>query len=623
MIKKLFFIALAIIPLNLLGQTAFEQMIVSKGYVAGVTRDWSDSTTITIDEPVMGYVNIDGNTMPTSLTTYKKGWLEFYDGQGNYFKKRILMAAQGNSSYWHFPKKNFKVDMCEDEWVGDDVPEVTIGNWVPQDGFHFKAFYYDTFKGLAMVAYDIYDQVVADRGGVAGRAWSRSGVTSSKFDERAICHPDGFPVAVYNKGQFYGIYTFQLKKHRKNMNLIKDVPEMIHIDGQVSGQSLLRGTIQWKKVELRNPKKMYLMNGEEYDKNKRGEIMDETSEFYDLPDDDAKVKKHKQNTAIVKKHVIAFSKYYSELWALRNAKTPKEVMREEVQKRLDVESLIDFWLFTYYTNNYDGIDGNWQWVTWDGEKWFVLPYDLDCTFGLENYGRFIYPSNVCSYRGNITIAYHPFQWINYYFLDELYERYAQLRERRVFDTENVMTMLNEWRARIGDDMYAMEWERWPNSPCISHDVINDGWELVPNWSGWSSLSGYNAETTYQKGDIIGWHYRKWKATKTITGVPPCSQEGYTDTPERVREWLDSRLDLMDRLLKYTPKPIIGDVNGDGVADVTDVALLVEYLISGTGDINTYQADINGDRAVNISDITILVNNILNGTNANATTVEKE
>ena len=105
MIKKHFLIALAIIPLNLLGQTAFEQMIDRKGYVEGVTRDWSDSTKINIDEPVMGYINISGNKIPTSKKVTRKAWFEFYDGQGNYFKKRILMSAQGNSSSLATKKK--------------------------------------------------------------------------------------------------------------------------------------------------------------------------------------------------------------------------------------------------------------------------------------------------------------------------------------------------------------------------------------------------------------------------------------------------------------------------------------------------------------------------------------
>ncbi|MBO4820089.1 MAG: CotH kinase family protein [Prevotella sp.] len=369
-------------------------------------------------------------------------------------------------------------------------------------------------------------------------------------------------------------------------------------------------------MELRNPKKMYLMNGEEYDKDVRGEIMDETSEFYDLPDDDDKVKKHKQNTAIAKKHIIAFSQYRAELYALKNAKTPADVMREEVAKRLDVEGIMDYWLFTYFTNNFDGINGNWQFATWDGTKWFLLPYDLDCTFGLMNYGYFIYPPTVCNARGAIGMGYHPFYWIKTYFMDDVYERYAQLRERKIFDTDNVMNMLYAWKARIDDDMYAMEWERWPNSPCISQTIINDGWEWVQNWSNWADYPAYDNGTTYYKGDIVRWHERKWMATKTMKGVSPCSQEGYTDSPERVREWIEGRLVKMDALMHYTPKPVIGDVNGDGVADITDVSLLVAYVITGTGDINIYQADLNEDRDVNITDITFLVNNILHGTNAN-------
>ena len=233
-----FLFASMICSVNSNGQTAFMDKITSLGYEEGVTRNWSDSVEISITEPRCAYANITGvNKMPRYKKHPVKAWFEFYDGNGNYFKKRIILDAQGNSSLG-YPKRNFEADFCEDEWVGDKTPEINFGDWVTQDGFHFKAYYYDRFRGLAVVCYKLYDQVIADRGGFKGRAWSRSGVQHKKFDEKALCHPDGFPVAVYLNGNYLGLFSWQLKKHRKNMNLIKDVPEMIHIDGETNRSAL-------------------------------------------------------------------------------------------------------------------------------------------------------------------------------------------------------------------------------------------------------------------------------------------------------------------------------------------------------------------------------------------------
>ena len=606
-----FLFASMIWSVNSNGQTAFMDKITSLRYEEGVTRNWSDSVEISITEPRCAYANITGvNKMPRYNKHPVKAWLEFYDGNGNYFKKRIILDAQGNSSLG-YPKRNFEADFCEDEWVGDKTPEINFGDWVTQDGFHFKAYYYDRFRGLAVVCYKLYDQVIADRGGFKGRAWSRSGVQHKKFDEKALCHPDGFPVAVYLNGNYLGLFSWQLKKHRKNMNLIKDVPEMIHIDGETTRPALFAGSVKWYYCEIRNPKKMYLMNGEEYDKDERGELMDETSAFYNLPDDTEKVKKDKEITAKTKSYIVQLGDYYNQMYDLYKAKVGAAQMREETEKRFDVPGLIDYWLFTIMTNNYDGMFGNWQWATWDGQKWFVNPYDLDCTFGLENYGRFIYPPNVCSYRGNIAMTYHPFVWLKSYYWDDVLARYAQLRDNHIFDTENIMSLLYDWLGRIDDDIFAEEWIKWPNSPCISEEIISENWEHVNNWSGWNNYKVYSDTVTYNEGDVVTWHYRKWRAKTTTKGVLPCVKEGYTDSPERVQEWIVGRLAWLDGMFGYTPKPIIkGDVNSDGVVNVSDIMLIVNHILGSMNVNNIEAADMNGDKSINVSDIMAIVNLIL-------------
>ena len=69
------------------------------------------------------------------------------------------------------------------------------------------------------------------------------------------------------------------------------------------------------------------------------------------------------------------------------------------------------------------------------------------------------------------------------------------------------------------------------------------------------------------------------------------------------------------IVEMGPDPIIdnGDMNGDGVVNVSDVTLLVNMILNNN-DLEAAQypyADMNGDGAINISDLTILIGNILN------------
>ena len=70
----------------------------------------------------MNITSADGKpySWPTSKFVNNKVWVEFYDMQGNYFKKRAIHNAQGSSSML-FIKKNGAFDFCNDEWIGDDM----------------------------------------------------------------------------------------------------------------------------------------------------------------------------------------------------------------------------------------------------------------------------------------------------------------------------------------------------------------------------------------------------------------------------------------------------------------------------------------------------------------------
>ena len=110
-------------------QTDFEQRLTDMNISHDNTEDLSENAKITIATPDCAYVNITGVTsMPWSKTDPNsidmRAVMEVYDMNGNFFKKRILLNAQGNSSMGH-EKKNFSVDFCEDEWEGDKTTKIT------------------------------------------------------------------------------------------------------------------------------------------------------------------------------------------------------------------------------------------------------------------------------------------------------------------------------------------------------------------------------------------------------------------------------------------------------------------------------------------------------------------
>lgn len=528
-------------------QTAFDLRMSSLGYDQIIT-DWSDSVEINIPMPTCAYINITG---VKQMPRYKgvaplKAYMEIYDGNGNYFKKRILLKCQGNSTK-RFDKKSFGANFCEDEWLEEETTDITIGDWVPQDGFHWKAFYSDYFRGLGTLNYKFYDEIISDR----PRPWSEA-AEQGKFPQ-ALGHIDGFPSVVYLNGAFYGLFSCELKKNRKNMNMVKDVPEHIFIDAGLS-QNLLAGNVTWT-FQVRNPKDLYTMDGEIYDKDHPKELIDSTSAFYNLDTDTKNIKKRKAVSAQVKQYILNFSKHYNQITAMRNARVSADVIKDTLRRQWDIPAMIDFWLFSLVTSNYDNFNSDYLWTTYDGVKWTLQPYDLDVTYGYHNYGFYLFPPQWTTFRGPMTykigFAFVPFKWIGSYFLSEVKQRYAQLRQSGVISTDNMMAIIDNWRYRYGEENYRLEWEKWPESPGITPLVLNENWSDPNTWSGYKEAPAYSDTVTYNAGDHVSWSFKKWTATGTTKGVKPASQLGCQDSPERIRDWIEKRIAYEDGYMDYT------------------------------------------------------------------------
>ena len=447
--------------------------------VAGIKSpvDWSKAESLAIREPHCAIVNFTGLTsMPTSKTADIPAFMEFWDRQGNYFRKPIVCSAQGSSSL-SYVKKNVKFDLLNDD--GSEF-NLKIGNWVVQDGFHLKAYYTDFFRGVAVTSYKFWDEVMRYNGLDKDRPYKRAMIDASEIqhsgtslnnpddmtlqlDTGALCHPDGFPCIVYLNGEFYGIFSWQIKKQRKNYRMDKSTVEHIHLDGSLYTQYFWNGTINWTTFEIRNPNKLYCMDGKKYDGDAPRELIDETSEKYD-PDNKDHVR-----SAKVKRYIQAFVANFGELKQLYTAyrANPSDetlaAVKAAYEALFDWENQRDYLIFSDIIKNSDGFGKNWQWTTYDGVKWYVNAYDLDMSYGGHWQGTQITPP----LTGHITTSTAlPTGYVALLYKDELEARYRELRDAGIISVSNILSKLADWTARIGVSNYELEYERWPNSPCI-------------------------------------------------------------------------------------------------------------------------------------------------------------
>lgn len=465
-----------------------------------------------LPEPALAYLNITGvNALPTGKTDDLHAYVEYRDEVGNHFMKRVILNAQGASSL-KYPKKNLAMDFCEDEWVGDSTTSIQFSNWVKQDAFHFKANWIDTFRGGLAVAtaYKLYDDIARNDKPI----YERAGLTD--YDPKALYHPDGFPCIISLNGQFQGVYAWQLKKHRKNMNMEKNNPKHVWFQLETYTSSFDTGEMNWSQIEIKNPKK----------------VTDESKEY-----------------------IQALANYNNELEALEKS-CNEQTMREEILARFDVTSMINMIIHGVVTSNIDGFGKNANFFTYDGKIWFVMPYDLDETFGNSWISTFQFPAEwsylFSDYSLLDTRRKIPFNWISKYFWQDIKDKYRMLRDDGTITTDNIMKYLLEWNNRVGAENYSQEYAKWTDCPSSMVPVINDHWEFVEDWTNYyaKDIEDFSSSRRYGKGDLCRYDYRLWRAKGESCSIFPIVRNGYFDTEERVREWLDKRISLEDIYFGY-------------------------------------------------------------------------
>ena len=338
------------------------------------------------------------------------------------FKGYVDIKCQGTSSMG-FPKKNFTIKLYEDKDLSIKIKK-DFKKWGKQNKFCLKANWVDTTHARnisgAKIAYDM----------VESRSESEFKTNLQKSPRNGAI--DGFPIKVYLNGMFHGIYTWNIPKDAWMFGMDESNPNHMVLCAEVNndGNMLMANSCQFRAL---------------WDGNDGAQWSIEVGKLSDSL-------KNSFNNAI--SHVMNSS---------------DEDFKQNLGNYFDVNSLIDYYLFSYLTCHIDGLAKNMLMATYDGIHWGACLYDMDSIYGANWDGNLIKPYNLAcpdGYQENNSLLW---QRIVTNFSAELYNRYNELR-KNALSIGNIVSKVENINEIISDRDFAEEHGKW-GLPAVSDNTL--------------------------------------------------------------------------------------------------------------------------------------------------------
>lgn len=249
---------------------------------------------------------------------------------------------------------------------------------------------------------------------------------------------DGFPIGVYINGQYWGIYTFNIPKDdwmAKMPKKSKGKYAIIDTIWTPQGAFLKETNLKDDQMELQ----FCSTKDTDWARDSVNELIRAVLAHYDTVDD--------------------FNKAVSPL--------------------LDIDSAIDYYIFSVLVDNDDGIFRNYLLQTFDGKRWYFAAYDLDSIFGrtpdfLEHMPA---KSDTDDWRDhgvtfeNVTNANRLMYQLWKFYKDEILKRTKALVDGIMSDSA-VDTAFVDFVRHIPVKVFDAELDVWPYTPNTSVDNVN-------------------------------------------------------------------------------------------------------------------------------------------------------
>ncbi|MCH4247584.1 MAG: CotH kinase family protein [Acinetobacter populi] len=351
--------------------------------------------------------------LPTAKGTVLQGQLTFnIDGQILHCYSTLEVQGSGSAVY---AKKNWTFALYSDASFGNEI-NLSIGNTLLQQEWVFKANYTDKAQVRNLLNYNLWGKFLNARTGsfpVKDIDFSYLGLTGDVVQTNATSYPTGFNCVFNVNGEFYGIGQLMIGKKRENYNIPKNSPKKILI-GLDNLTGFRTDTLADGTYELRAPSK----------------VTTETTSCL--------------NT-----------------WRAF-AQSAQASFTASKNTYLHTANIVDFYIYSQFTGNIDGITNNTHMCTWDGVKWFFLPYDMDLTFkdfrmSADETNVFSYNSDNLEFWNKVRTAYKT----------EIAARWLELKAANIVSVPAMRQMYLDITNQFTQPLHAAELALYPNRETVS------------------------------------------------------------------------------------------------------------------------------------------------------------
>ena len=165
----------------------------------------------------------------------------------------------------------------------------------------------------------------------------------------------------------------------------------------------------------------------------------------------------------------------------------------DIDDYFDLKSLEYYWLYMDIGCAGDSMVNNSTWASWDGEKWYVLWYDLDIIFG---WNQTLYTPTTdliaLSKTSEWSHKYNPV-WDKLYtsFYNDICDIYAELRENVFTDATTIIKYFTDYRDKWGQENVAHEYQKWSGKSNSAWDISNCAQWITQRLAYCDNKYGYN------------------------------------------------------------------------------------------------------------------------------------
>lgn len=347
------------------------------------------------------------------------------------------LEVQGSSSVV-YPKKNYTLGFFSDIALTKSL-KVQIGDVPAHDEWVFKANYVDSSNCRNVGGNNLWEKMVQSRTNSNGykREVDQFYVGKTGNDAlltNAVGHVVGYPCVMYVNDEFYGVGSFNIGKKYFNYNLDRAKPTQIQIDWGGAQADLTQLSANFNNTEV-----------------------------YEF-------KSPKKPTSATLACLSAWDAF---------AASNQSSFSQNANNFLNKQNAIDYYLFSDFTFNYDGLGKNFQFVSWNGTQFYFMPYDLDSIFGSNYAGTGTIAANEPLAKGDV-----PQNTVNFWnklkttFANDLKLRYKQLRDLKIFHEDTVYQICFELASKYPRDLILTEFDKWPDLPSKTYSNVNQ----IVSWS---------------------------------------------------------------------------------------------------------------------------------------------